>query len=56
MFGYVARQPILNKNLDLIAYELLFKEGVKNSYPLVDKNLDTIRLFSDQFFLPKKTF
>lgn len=50
MFGDVARQPILDKNLDLIAYEFLFKEGVKNSYPLIDNNSDAIRLFSDQFF------
>jgi c-di-GMP-related signal transduction protein len=50
MFGYVARQPILDRNLNLIAYELLFRKGIKNSYPLVDDDFATIRLLSEQFF------
>ncbi|MFT6269114.1 MAG: EAL and modified HD-GYP domain-containing signal transduction protein [Alphaproteobacteria bacterium] len=32
-FFYVARQPILDKNKNLFAYELLFRDGLENSFP-----------------------
>ena len=33
MFAFIARQPILDKDQDLFAYELLFRDGEKGSYP-----------------------
>ncbi|MFT5712039.1 MAG: EAL and modified HD-GYP domain-containing signal transduction protein [Glaciecola sp.] len=33
MFAFIARQPILDKEQDLFAYELLFRDGAHGSYP-----------------------
>jgi EAL and modified HD-GYP domain-containing signal transduction protein len=33
MFAFIARQPILDKDQDLFAYELLFRDGTSGSYP-----------------------
>lgn len=33
MFAFVARQPILDKNKDVFAYELLFRDGKNNCFP-----------------------
>lgn len=33
MFAFIARQPILDKDQDLFAYELLFRDGVSGTYP-----------------------
>ncbi|QOL24436.1 HDOD domain-containing protein [Thalassotalea sp. LPB0316] len=33
MYFYAARQPILNKEKELYAYELLFREGLDNVFP-----------------------
>ncbi|MDT0582397.1 MULTISPECIES: HDOD domain-containing protein [Alteromonadaceae] len=34
MFAFIARQPILDKEQDLFAYELLFRDGASGAYPL----------------------
>jgi EAL and modified HD-GYP domain-containing signal transduction protein len=33
MFAFIARQPILDKEQDLFAYELLFRDGAHGTYP-----------------------
>ena len=33
MFAFVARQPILDKERDVYAYELVFRDGKEGSYP-----------------------
>lgn len=33
MYSYVARQPILDSNQELVAYELLFRDGESNHFP-----------------------
>ena len=33
MFAFIARQPILDKDQDLFAYELLFRDGANGTYP-----------------------
>ena len=44
MYFYTARQPILDKNKNLFAYELLFRDGVENVFPGVDSNQATSRM------------
>lgn len=36
MFAFVARQPILNRDKEVYAYELLFRDGKNNCYPDID--------------------
>ena len=48
-YSYVARQPILDRNKNTVAYELLFRDGPKNTFPEVEAELATSRLLSDQF-------
>ncbi|WED23758.1 HDOD domain-containing protein [Vibrio sp. JC009] len=48
-YSYVARQPILDKDKKTTAYELLFRDGPKNAFPLVDPEYATSKLLSDQF-------
>jgi EAL and modified HD-GYP domain-containing signal transduction protein len=49
MYSYVARQPILDTDKNTIGYELLFRDGPKNSFPDMDAEQATSRLLSDQF-------
>jgi len=44
MYFYTARQPILDKEKNLFAYELLFRDGVENVFPEVDSNEATSRM------------
>ncbi|MDG3087698.1 EAL domain-containing protein [Vibrio hannami] len=48
-YSYVARQPILDANKTTVAYELLFRDGPKNTFPEVEAEMATSRLLSDQF-------
>ncbi|WP_412972275.1 EAL and HDOD domain-containing protein [Glaciecola sp. MF2-115] len=38
MFAFIARQPILDKDQDLFAYELLFRDGAYGAYPEHEPN------------------
>jgi len=38
MSAYVARQPILNINEEIIGFELLFRDSLNNSFPHIDPN------------------
>lgn len=44
MFFYAARQPILNKNKELFAYELLFRDGIVNVFPDIDGDEATSKI------------
>jgi len=47
MYSYVARQAILNEQQEVIAYELLFRDGKSNSFPNIDPNQATSNILSD---------
>lgn len=49
MYLYAARQPILDRNKALYAYELLFRDGVKNAFPDIDGDTATTSLISGSF-------
>ena len=41
---YVARQAIFNRKKQVVAYELLFRDGVKNSFPNIADDAATAKL------------
>ncbi len=47
MYSYVARQPILDINRQVIAYELLFRDGKSNSFPNIDPNQATSNILTN---------
>lgn len=47
--SYIARQPILDKDKHTVGYELLFRDGPKNTFPDIDPEQATSRLLSDHF-------
>lgn len=47
MYSFIARQPILNSNKKVVAYELLFRNGVKNCFPNVDPDQATSNILSN---------
>ncbi|MCG3724232.1 EAL and HDOD domain-containing protein [Vibrio cincinnatiensis] len=49
-YSYIARQPILDRDKKTIGYELLFRDGPKNTFPEIDPELATSRLLSDHFW------
>ena len=50
MYFYVARQPILDINKNLYAYELLFRDGIDNAFPDIDEDQATSRLIEGSEF------
>lgn len=44
MSFYAARQPILNKDKSLFAYELLFRQSLENVFPQINDNQATAKL------------
>lgn len=48
-YSYVARQPILDREKRTVGYELLFRDGPKNTFPEVEPELATSRLLSEHF-------
>lgn len=50
MYFYAARQPILNRDKELIGYELLFRDGVDNVFPNIDGSEATTRLIEGSQF------
>ena len=44
---FLARQPIFDRNLQVIAYELLFRDGVENLFTATDKCQATSFLMAD---------
>ena len=49
MYSYVARQPILDRELKTHAYELLFRDSLDNVFPPISAQLATSRLVTEQF-------
>ncbi|MGX9415799.1 EAL and HDOD domain-containing protein [Vibrio sp. RC27] len=49
-YSYIARQPILDKDKNLVAYELLFRDGPNNKFPDIEAEQATSRLLSEHFF------
>ena len=47
MYSYLARQPILNIDQQLVAYELLFRDGEQNSFPNIDPNQATSNILTN---------
>ncbi|AKS37525.1 signal protein [Anoxybacillus gonensis] len=46
---YVGRQPIFNKNYDVVGYELLYRNGEKNFYDAIDGDRATIDVLVNSF-------
>lgn len=53
---FVARQPILNANLQIKAFELLYRNSEKNSFPNVDPNLATSQILLDSIIANAQHF
>lgn len=49
MFAFVARQPILDRNKEVYAYELLFRDGKANCYPDIEPDERTSRLIANNY-------
>ena len=49
MYGFIARQPIFNPDMNTVAYELLFRDGMANRFPDVSAEFATSRMISDHF-------
>lgn len=49
MYSFVARQPIFDRDLHTVAYELLFRSGLNNYFPNVPAEYATSQMISDQF-------
>ena len=47
---FVARQPIFTRKKKLYAYELLFRDGLSNTFPDLDGDTATSTLLSSSFF------
>ncbi|WP_199611301.1 EAL and HDOD domain-containing protein [Flocculibacter collagenilyticus] len=50
MLFYAARQPILDVNKELFAYELLFREGIDNVFPNIDGDEATSKIITGSQF------
>jgi len=48
-YSYIARQPILDRKRKTFGYELLFRDGPKNTFPEIDPDKATSRLLSEHF-------
>ncbi|MBC3766871.1 EAL and HDOD domain-containing protein [Neptunicella marina] len=44
MYFFIARQPIFDSNMSVVAYELLFRNSEKNIFPAIDPNIATSRM------------
>jgi len=47
MYSFIARQPILDLNQNVVAYELLFREGESNCFPDVDPDQATSNILNN---------
>ncbi|WP_413282906.1 EAL and HDOD domain-containing protein [Vibrio sp. MA40-2] len=48
-YTYTARQPIVDRNINIIGYELLYRNSVRNAFPDIDSDLATRRILIEQF-------
>ncbi len=49
---FVARQPIFNKNLDVVAYEVLYRSGTTNCFDGTDARTATAKVINAVFYSP----
>ncbi|MBL4630091.1 MAG: HDOD domain-containing protein [Paraglaciecola sp.] len=49
MFAFIARQPILDRDKDVFAYELFFRDGKNNCYPSVERDDATSKLIAKNY-------
>ena len=49
MFAFIARQPILDRDKDVFAYELFFRDGKNNCYPNVERDEATTKLIAKNY-------
>lgn len=49
MFAFIARQPILDREKDVFAYELFFRDGKNNCYPDVERDEATTKLIHRKY-------
>ncbi|ACS85961.1 EAL and HDOD domain-containing protein [Musicola paradisiaca] len=49
MYSFVARQPIFDRHLNTVAYEIFFRNGLTNAFPNVSSEYATAQIISDQF-------
>lgn len=49
MFAYIARQPILDANMDVQAYELLFRDGKNNCFPDIQPDEATSKILTNNY-------
>jgi len=47
LYSYVARQPILDIDQKVVAYELLFRDGKSNTFPNIDPNQATSNILTN---------
>ncbi len=51
MYCYVARQPIFDRHKTVTGYELLFRDGLNNSFPNIDADEATSKLITQHHLL-----
>jgi EAL and modified HD-GYP domain-containing signal transduction protein len=49
MFAFIARQPILDRDKKVFAYELFFRDGKNNCYPSVERDTTTSKLIAKNY-------
>ncbi|MEG3753232.1 EAL and HDOD domain-containing protein [Psychromonas arctica] len=54
MSSYVARQPIVDRNKETIAFELLYRDGEENSFPDVSADYATKSILVNQILVHQK--
>ncbi|WP_337879274.1 EAL domain-containing protein [Rheinheimera sp.] len=51
MYCYVARQPIFDQNKEVTGYELLFRDGIENSFPNINADEATSKLITQHHLM-----
>ncbi|NCP63620.1 MAG: EAL domain-containing protein [Paraglaciecola sp.] len=49
MFAFIARQPVLDRDKEVFAYELLFRDGKNNCYPDVVRDEATTKMIARNY-------
>lgn len=49
MFAFIARQPVLDREKEVFAYELLFRDGKNNCFPDVERDEATTSLINKHY-------
>ena len=47
MHAYIAKQPILNSARQVVAYELLYRDSLENTFPMINAEIATERLVEE---------